>query len=161
MGSEQALGPLTYKIYGTDSAPSLRSGSVGAFNDDSSVSTRPRQRLSLGAYVCLVLVGVCVVIATAGAVLLGTADEPRATAAMSPTNAAALAPPPALDAPLQAAASAAASVTAAPQAAPAPPKVARSALGAKAAKTPKPKARPPVRGPVRRGMAVPPNPFGG
>jgi hypothetical protein len=146
-------GPLSYQVYSSDSPPATRSSlSPGAFSDMSSAGARPHRRTSVGALVCLVLVGVCVVVGTAILVVMGTADEPRAKPTASP-NARAVAPAP-VPKPTPVV------VTApAPQAIEPPPAAAPAVVAAPTAgKSAKPK--PVASAPVRE-VAVPPNPFGG
>lgn len=150
---DDASSPLSYQVYAGDVPLAMRAPSRASFAEISA----KKPTMSLGARVCLVLAGVCVVVATAGLIMLGTADEPRAhtrssasTSSTDGTNAAtgaaAAAPSPAPEPP---------PVVAAP-----PPEAAPAPLPVATTPTKKSKAAGSAS-PSLRGVAIPPNPFGG
>ena len=152
-------GALTYQVYAPDALPSQRSMPSLA---SASFQVAP-QKPSVALRVCLVLVGVCVVVGTAALIIAGSSDDsPRAAKAEG------------------AAASASASALAlvspsSPSSAPVAPAAVEPPAGsvAVAAPPPDPPAAPvkPTKGTKAkaagssaaglRGVALPPNPFGG
>jgi hypothetical protein len=118
----------------------------------------PSTKASVGLRVCLVLLGVCVVVGTAGAIIINASEDgPRGAATKPVTSAgvgaAGATPVPPAPAPLAPPAS-----VAAPDPGPGiatPPGSAKPIGSAK----PKPASSAPPAG--LKGVAVPPNPFGG
>ena len=156
-------GALTYQVYAPEALPPARPMNLSrmSFPD---VAPKP----NIAARVGLALVAACVVVGTAVLVIVGTADEPRAKTAAVTAPAAANANANATG-DTTGAASALAPVASAPPIAEPPPV---------AADPPPPVADPPPPAPVAakakgskakgassagglRGVAVPPNPFGG
>lgn len=151
-------GALTYQVYAPDALPSQRSMPSLA---SASFQVAP-QKPSVALRVCLVLVGVCVVVGTAALIIAGSSDDsPRAAKAEG------------------AAASASALALVSPSSAPVapaavePPAASTAVSVAVAAPPPDPPAAPlkPTKGTKAkaagssaaglRGVALPPNPFGG
>ncbi len=147
-------GALTYQVYAPDALPSQRSMPSLA---SASFQVAP-QKPSVALRVCLVLVGVCFVVGTAALIIAGSSDDsPRAAKAEG------------------AAASASALALVSPSSAPVAPAAVEPPAGsvAVAAPPPDPPAAPvkPTKGTKAkaagssaaglRGVALPPNPFGG
>ena len=144
-------GPLTYQVYNPSASPAARSMSRASYPPEKS------SKASLGLRVCLVLLGVCFVVGTASAIVIGAADDaPRAAKPASTATSAATSAP-AAETPPQApiAAEDPGLATAASSSATGAPTTTVKPLGS--AKVPKPAGSVPA---TLKGATVPPNPFG-
>jgi len=165
-GGDEESSPLTYQVYAADAAPSQRAMAPSQVSFSDVLRPKP----SLGKRVGFALVGVCVVVGTAILIIAGTADDPPRTALPSASaNASSVAGSAGTATP----ATAATTAVAVPPAE--PPPVTTTAADAPAttpttakSAAPKPKASAaigtataPKPAPSLKGVALPPNPFGG
>ncbi|HSO33804.1 MAG TPA: hypothetical protein VLT33_14830, partial [Labilithrix sp.] len=140
--------PLTYQVFNPSSAPALARPSAPSRVSD----PEERSSTSVGLRVCLVLLGVCVVVGTAGAIILSGTDDPPHAASAPPTATVSAAPAPSPPPP----APAPPPVVIGDPPAPAPAAPAAT-TSAKPAASAKPK---PAGSAALEGAKIPPNPFG-
>jgi hypothetical protein len=170
-GGDEESSPLTYQVYAADAAPSQRAMAPSQVSFSDVLKPKP----SIGKRVGFALVGVSVVVATAVLIIVGTADDPPSRTALPSASANASATLGAAGAAGTAAAGTVAATAAvtAPPAEPPPTVASVSTTTAADAPAPtpttvksaKPKASaaaaPPKPAPSLKGVALPPNPFGG
>ena len=151
--SDEQPAALTYQVFNPASSPTGREPALSRV----SFPEPGVPKASVGLRVCLVLLGVCVVVGTAGAIILSGADDPpKAAPANAPSASVSAAPtPPPLPSPPPPAPPAPAVVIGDPVPAPVVPPIATTS--AKPAASGKPK---PTGSAALKGAKIPPNPFG-
>lgn len=148
--SDEQPAALTYQVYNPASSPTGRAPALSRV----SFPEPGVPKASVGLQVCLVLLGVCVVVGTAGAIILSGADDPpKAATANAPSASVSAAPTPPPPSPPPPAPPV---VIGDPVPAPVVPPI--GTTSAKPAASGKPK---PTGSAALKGAKIPPNPFGG
>ena len=148
--SDEQPAALTYQVYNPALSPAGRGPALSRV----SFPEPGVPKASVGLRVCLVLLGVCVVVGTAGAIILSGADDPtKAATANAPSASVSVAPTPPPPSPPPPAPPV---VIGDPVPAPVVPPI--GTTSAKPAASGKPK---PTGSAALKGAKIPPNPFGG